>query len=245
MMLRETLIMGEMLKYRQPSKRLQGQVGAMRRWKYVCRVVISWLWWWYENVVRDIVNWQFCLYCVGKGEGSISIMVSLHADKDYKYIEKGQCKGQAHGLIWPTRLWSWHISSYVSTWRACGVLVQGQIGVYATQYLIPFTRSDVNFILGLPDRGRQLHMKSMLDWIVWSRLFPDWDEDVGRKLLGKKIEDLAPFTTRDMVLDIVRCAMVNILCIFLLARGNQQVEDRLWGKVAHLERDFDNTIGQK
>lgn len=208
----------------------------MWRWKYVCSVVKSWLWWWYENAVCNTMNWQFCLYCVGKGEGSISIMVGLHANKDCNYIHKGQREGRTHGLIWLTSWWSWHISSYIPTWRACGVLVQGRIGVYATQYLIPFTMSDVNFILVPPDRRRQLHMECMLVWIVWSRLFPGWEEDVSQKLLGKKIEDLAPLTTREMVLDIVRCAMVSTLCIFLLARGNQQVEDRLWSIVAHLER---------
>lgn len=90
-------------------------------------------------------------------------------------------------------------------------------------------------ILGLSDEGRKLHMKRLLDQTVRSRLFHGQEEDAIHKLLEKKIEDLSPLTTRDMVLDIVRSTMAHILYSFLLARGNRLVEDELWDIVTNSE----------
>lgn len=54
-------------------------------------------------------------------------------------------------------------------------------------------------------------------------------------MLPKKMEDLTILMARDIVLNTVRCTVLHILCSFLLARGNQHVEDGLWGIVTNLE----------
>lgn len=151
-------------------------------------------------------------------------MIGLHTNEDCNYIEKGQCEGWAHGaheanLIQPISQWSWHISSYVSTWRVCGVLVEGWTWVYAIQHPCSIHKVKCGPIFFLLNKGRKLHMKRMLDRTIWSRLFSVKKEDISQNLLQKEMEDLAPFMTRDMVLDTVRCAIVHILCSFLFARG--------------------------